>query len=262
MAMLTNDLINTLFTGYQSLFQQGLGMAEPQYQKVASVIQSNSASNTYGWIGQWPGFREWIGERVIEGMKAHGYQIFNKQYESSIGVKRTDIEDDNLGIYAPMLQEMGRATGVFPDQLVFDLLKRGFEERCYDERSFFSDSHPVHAHVHEQDNRGLGTPTSNMLVDDDYEGKPWFVLDTTRALKPIIYQLRKAPKFVAMNREEDESVFMSGEHRYGVDMRCNVGYGFWQMAFGGKAELNLEKPVVGHFQYAGVDGFWRTTFGD
>ena len=240
MSMITRDLITSLFVGYQSIFQQGLDMAEPQYQKVASVIQSNTSSNTYGWLGQWPAFREWIGDRAIENMKMHGYEIYNRQFESTIGVKRTDIEDDNLGIYKPIIQEMGRATAVFPDQLVFDLLKGGFDHACYDAYPFFSVEHPIHQHADGQDDQGLGEPCSNALIDEDYAGQPWYVLDTTRAIKPIIYQLRKAPKFVAMNREEDESVFMRGDYRYGVDMRSNVGYGFWQMAFGAKAELNLE----------------------
>ena len=240
MAMITRSLITNLFTGYQSIFQQGLDMAQPQYQKVASVIQSNTASNIYGWLGQWPEFREWIGDRVIEDMKMHGYEITNKRYESTIGVKRTDIEDDNLGIYKPIIQEMGRATGVFPDQLVFSLLKGGFDHACYDAHPFFSHEHPVHEKADGTDAQGLGTPTSNALIDDDYDGDPWYVLDATRAIKPIIYQIRKAPKFVAMNREEDESVFMRGDYRYGVDLRSNVGYGFWQMAFGAKTELTLD----------------------
>jgi phage major head subunit gpT-like protein len=43
-----------------------------------------------------------------------------------------------------------------------------------------------------------------------------------------------------MNKMDDEAVFTSNQYRFGVDMRCNVGYGFWQMAFAVKAELNAE----------------------
>ncbi|WP_163833281.1 Mu-like prophage major head subunit gpT family protein [Spartinivicinus ruber] len=98
MAIITPQLIKSLFAGYKANYQKGLGMAAPQYKQIATVIPSSTASNTYGWLGQWPGFREWIGDRVIKSMEAHGYQIMNKQFESTVGVKRTDIEDDNLGI--------------------------------------------------------------------------------------------------------------------------------------------------------------------
>ncbi len=237
MAIITPQLIKSLFTGFKSSYQGGLGMATPQYNQVATVIKSTTASNTYGWLGQWPGFREWIGDRVIKDMEAHGYQIFNKDFESTVGVKRTDIEDDNLGIYSPMMQEMGRATSAFPDEMVFPLLREGFETACYDGQYFFDPDHPVNAQT---DGQGADISVSNVLVDENYTGDAWYLLDTTRAIKPIIYQERKKPKFVAMTKEDDEDVFMRKLYRYGVDLRCNVGFGFWQMAYGVKAELNLD----------------------
>jgi len=237
MAIVTPQLLSSLFTGYKTSFQNGLGMAQPQHAKVASVISSNTAGNTYGWLGQWPGFREWIGDRAIKNMEAHAYQILNKQYESTVGVKRTDIEDDNLGVYKPMMQEMGRAAMVFPDELVFPMLADGFTSTCYDGQYFFDTDHPVNDQV---DGRGTDASVANTLVEADYTGEPWYLLDTSRAIKPLIYQERKKPAFAHMTDNTDESVFMNGEYRYGVDLRCNAGYGFWQMAYGVKADLTLE----------------------
>ena len=57
-------------------------------------------------------------------------------------------------------------------------------------------------------------------------------------LKPLIYQERKAANFQAMTAEQDEGVFTSNLYRYGVDMRCNVGYGFWQMAYRSQQPLD------------------------
>ncbi len=237
MAIVTPALLKSLFTGYHTFFQKGLGMARPQYNKIATVIQSSTASNTYGWLGQWPGFREWVGDRVIKNMESHGYQILNKAFESTVGVKHTHIEDDNLGIYAPMMEEMGRATAVFPDELVFPLLKSGFHSECYDGQYFFDTDHPVNRQM---DGQGEDISVSNVLIDASYTGEAWYLLDTSRALKPLIYQERKKPQFIRMTQEEDEAVFMRGEYRYGVDLRCNVGFGFWQMAYGVKAPLTLD----------------------
>ena len=41
-----------------------------------------------------------------------------------------------------------------------------------------------------------------------------------------------------MTKPDDEGVFTRAEYRYGTDGRCNVGVGFWQMAFGSKATLD------------------------
>jgi phage major head subunit gpT-like protein len=39
------------------------------YQKLATTIQSNTQSNTYGWLGDFPRLREWVGDRVVNDMK-------------------------------------------------------------------------------------------------------------------------------------------------------------------------------------------------
>ena len=53
-----------------------------------------------------------------------------------------------------------------------------------------------------------------------------------RSVKPLIYQQRKKAKFVSKTQETDENVFMKKQFLYGADSRGNVGFGFWQMAFG------------------------------
>ena len=60
----------------------------------------------------------------------------------------------------------------------------------------------------------------------------WFLLCTSRPVKPLIYQERKKPKFVSKTQETDDNVFFGRQFIYGVDARGNAGYSFWQMAYG------------------------------
>lgn len=60
----------------------------------------------------------------------------------------------------------------------------------------------------------------------------WFLLDTSKPVKPLIFQERKKPEFVAMDNPTDQNVFMKKEFLYGVDSRDNAGYGLWQTAYG------------------------------
>ena len=73
---------------------------------------------------------------------------------------------------------------------------------------------------------------------DGGAGQPWFLICSKRPIKPIIYQERKAPNFVSKDKETDDNVFDRKEYLYGVDMRCNVGYGLPQLAWGSKQTLN------------------------
>ncbi len=55
----------------------------------------------------------------------------------------------------------------------------------------------------------------------------------------MAHQVRKMPQFVAKtDPQNSDHVFMKKEYLYGVDARCNVGFGFWQMAYASNAALN------------------------
>lgn len=73
-----------------------------------------------------------------------------------------------------------------------------------------------------------------LVVPDLTSDTAWYLLDTSKAIKPIIFQKRQDPQLVSLVDEKDRNVFMNKQYLYGVDMRCNAGYGFWQMAFGSK----------------------------
>lgn len=243
MAIITNALIQALFTGFKADFQAGQEMAPSHYGQVSTVVPSTTKSNTYGWLGQVPALREWIGDRVVNDILEHGYQIINKDWESTIGVKRTDIEDDEVGVYSPLIKEMGRASTAHPDEKVFGLLKAGTATNCYDGQFFFDTDHPVYANA---DGTGANTPTAN-FDNNGGSGTHWYLLDTSRAIRPILFQQRKAPVFTSMTRLDDEQVFTANEFRFGVDCRDNVGYGFWQMAYCSRKPLNgdnLDAAIV------------------
>ena len=235
--IITPGVITALNTDYKRQFQaaQTAAAAQSKYKMIATVIPSGTKSNTYGWLGKYPKFREWIGERVFNDMAAHGYVIENKDWESSVAVDRNDILDDNLGTYAPLFAEMGYGAETYPDELVFPLLKAGFETNCYDGQFFFDEEHPVYEN---SDGTGAVEMVSNMQAG---EGAPWFLLNTTRPLKPLIFQERSRPDFVAhTDPKNSEHVFKNKEYLYGVDARSNVGFGFWQQAFGSKAALTQD----------------------
>ena len=85
--------------------------------------------------------------------------------------------------------------------------------------------------------KGKEVNVSN-VSDDSGSGPSWYLMDTRRALKPLIYQDRKKPNCVALTSETDENVFHRSQYVYGVDARRNAGFGFWQLAYKSKAALN------------------------
>ncbi|MEW6427323.1 MAG: Mu-like prophage major head subunit gpT family protein [Thermodesulfobacteriota bacterium] len=227
--IINRDNLAILFRAYNAAFQKGFAGAESFWQRVATEVPSTTGSNDYGWLGQIPGMREWIGDRQINNLKQHDYSLKNKTFELTVGVPRESVDDDQYGIYAPMMETLGQSAKEHPDQLVFALLAAGFATPCYDGQYFFDTDHPV------LQADGTTASVSNVQAG---AGAPWFLMDTRRPLKPLILQIRKRPQFVAKDKPEDDNVFTRNELVYGVDDRKNVGFGFWQMAFGSKATLD------------------------
>lgn len=112
MANVTPEIVKALFTGFGKNFKDGLAKAPSQYTAIATVIKSTTASNTYAWLGQMPKLTEWIGKRAITAIQSHGYAIVNKDWASGVEIKRTDIEDDNIGVYSPLVEELGLANSL------------------------------------------------------------------------------------------------------------------------------------------------------
>jgi len=216
--------LSILFQAFKSAFNTGFRGGEANWQRIATRVPSSTGEEKYGWLGQWPRLREWVGDRHIKNLALFDYSIKNKSFESTVAVPKENIEDDSYGVFSPLMQEMGYAAQTHPDEMVFELLKAGFATECYDGQYFFDTDHPVGE-----------TSVSNMQAG---AGDAWYLLDTNRPLKPLILQMRKDYAFTAMTATDDESVFMRKEFRYGLDARLNVGYGFWQMAFGSKATLD------------------------
>ena len=119
----------------------------------------------------------------------------------------------------------------------FGLLGSGFTTNCFDGQFFFDTDHPVvgadGATVSQVSNFGGGAGTA------------WYLLDTSRAVKPIIWQPREDYEFVALTRPDDAHVFVLDQFLYGVRARVNAGFGLWQMAYASRQTLNAANYAAG-----------------
>ncbi len=244
--------LDSLRVGFKTSFQNGLGIAPTQFERVATVVPATTKEQKYGWLGKIPRVREWIGPRAIQNLEQHDYSIKEKALELTIGVDRDDIETDNLGIYGPLFTMMGQTTGSEWEAMVWALLVNGFATNCYDGQYFFDTDHPV------LDATGTPQPVANT---DGGSGSPWFLMCTNTPIKPVILQKRRDFQFVAKDKLDDDRVFMNKEFVYGADARGNVGYGFWQMAWGSKQTLDGAHYGAGRAAISGMKGDYGLPLG-
>ena len=234
-----------LRVGYRTEFEGGVGATPTMRERIAMMVPSSTHSNAYGWLRDLDGMREWVGPRVIDGLAEADYTIKNKHFEKTIAVNRNDIEDDNLGQYAARFRLLGEAAAAHPEQLVWNLLKAGFDTNCWDQQFFFDTDHPV------RDENGSWTVYSNT---GGGSGTAWFLLCTTRSIRPIILQERKPLTFTYKDGMDDDNVFFENKFVYGADWRGAVGYGLPQLAYGSKQTLNAANYAIGRAAIMGMKG--------
>lgn len=233
--LITDANLQALRTSFNASFQKGLTNAPSQFSKIATTVTSSSASNTYGWLGSMPDLQEWVGKRPMTDIKEYGYQIMNKTWADGVTVNRDQLEDDNLGMYSALLETMGQNASVFPDKLVFPLLTNGFDSPCYDGQNFFDTDHPVYPNT---DGTGDAVSVANVFMQSaDWAGSPFYLLDCSRPIKPLVYQERRKPALTSITSPTAEAVFTDNAVKYGCDLRSNAGYTFWQLAFAGLCDL-------------------------
>ncbi len=141
MPLTRSDMPNLLEDGLKTVFFEALDSTSGDYERIATIVPSESDQETYAWLGAVPSMREFTDERMPLGFLEHDYSIRNKTWESSIAIERAAIEDDKLGQIKLRVMSLAREAKRHMDELVFTLLGNGFTTRCYDGQYFFDTNH-------------------------------------------------------------------------------------------------------------------------
>lgn len=242
---LTRAALAALNTAFTTAFNTSLTGAESTYARVAMTVKSTTRNQAYPKLSELGPMREWIGERFVERLQADGFVITNRKFEKTVSVPVDDINDDQIGIYTPVLSDMGQTAAELPDELVWEQLEKGFDTLHYDGQFFFDTDHPV---LNED---GAEVSVSNF---GGGTGAAWYLIDTTRAIKPIIFQDREPAKIVPKTSLTDDNVFNHDEYVWGAKRRCASGFGAWQLIYASRQELTPENYAAARAAMIGAVG--------
>ena len=135
--------LTAVFINLKTTFNKAFDAAPSLWEKTTMKVPSGSSQNDYSWLSRFPKMRKWLGDKVIKALSAFKYTVVNDDWEATVEVNRNDIEDDNIGIYAPMAQEAGYSAKQLPDEIDADLKNNSFTNTCYDGQYFYDTDHVV-----------------------------------------------------------------------------------------------------------------------
>jgi phage major head subunit gpT-like protein len=143
MALVTRDLVRGFTATVRALFTEEYKAQSGVWNRLATVVESSSESETYYWLSEVPLMREFVDERVIKGLSEYGFSIKNRKFEATIGVEREVLEDERFGQVRVRIQSLAESASLHYDHLLFDLIKTAESSLAYDGVPFYSDSHIV-----------------------------------------------------------------------------------------------------------------------
>lgn len=287
--LITKTAIANLQTTFSMLYGAAWAETPIWSPNIATTIPSSTKTNTYGWMQRILQMREWVGARQFQNLNTHSFVVENKDWELTVKVPRNDFEDDNLGVWAPLMSEMGRQGRKLPDILVQGALEAGGAASSlgFDGVPFFSAAHPLNpagvqsnafslaltgpnfdtvrtamVSYRGEDSLPMGvnpglivvppqleTTAKTILIADTVatggtnvqrgdakilvvpelsgSATQWYLADVSKAIKPLIYQLREAVRLIALTNVDDANVFFHKEFIWGQDGRAVASYGPW-----------------------------------
>jgi len=196
--------LEAVFLNLKTIFNKAFEAAPSIWQQTTMLVPSGSSQNNYNWLSRFPKMRRWMGEKFIKQFEAFKYAIVNEDWEATVAVNRNDIDDDTLGIYAPMAQEAGYSAKQLPDEIDAELKNGAFTALCYDGQYFYDTDHPVAgASVSNKGTAvlsnasqaaaaaGYGAARLAIMSFKDEEGRPLNLIGDTLEVPPALETIRR-----------------------------------------------------------------------
>lgn len=161
--IISSDTLRQANQSFNILFSKGAAEAKPVYPLLAMIVPSSGTLVRYPMWNKLPGMREWLGERKHQNLQPSDYAIVNKNYEETISVDRNDFDDDQLGIYAPLIQGMGNQALMHRDVLLYNLLAAAFSATtypCFDGKAMCATNHTLGSRTWSNKGTAVLSPTA------------------------------------------------------------------------------------------------------
>lgn len=107
--------------------------------RIASMYDSDQASETYNFLNEIPAMRQWTGGRQAKGLKGSGITVVNEVFENTLYVNIDDLRRDKTGQILRRVSEQAERAAELPDKLITQLIAAN--GNSFDGVAYFADTH-------------------------------------------------------------------------------------------------------------------------
>jgi phage major head subunit gpT-like protein len=239
--------LSGLQKSFNAIFNEAQAAMPPSWPKYAMRVNSTGASEDYQLIGDTPEMREWLGDKFVKELLGFHQVVVNKDWEATIPVLRKNIEDDQLGMYNPKIQQLAQEGNIKQDMEVTALRVAATATLCFDGKNFYAANHQTgKSGVQSNLLGGSGADTLAHITTDFKAARTAFRKFKTDAGKPFIRESGKMKLLVTCSPDL-ESFFEELSNSTLIGSSDNVLKG----AFDYQVDSNLSDGSDWYVDYVG-----------
>lgn len=103
------------------------------YPQIATVVRGDSNYLDFGWLGNVPRLREWVGPRQLRELStSQNFRVYTKTFEGSLSIPRAAIEDQQLEMIMPRVRDLANEAVRHREEWVVQTLAQGTTLTTFD----------------------------------------------------------------------------------------------------------------------------------
>lgn len=188
------------------------------FEVFTSKIPSTVRVETQTYMSNLPRLREFNGYVPFARLASSTYTIENKEYRTGLTVRKTDLDDDQVGGYLRSINALPALAQKDIGFRILDKLAAGTTDLCFDGSAFFAGSHTIGS--------GDNLDTFDGGAQDAATHYVIACICNNPVIKPVIFQDRESLSSLLTTADTPQAALLK-EYEYWCDCRFGLGYGFW-----------------------------------
>jgi phage major head subunit gpT-like protein len=187
-------------------------------EQFTTVLPSTVKVETHTFMSNLPRLEEFKGYTPFVSLVDKTYTVANKEYRTGLRVRKTDVQDDQVGGYMLTVNGLTARAKKDIEHIKLAHLAAGTTNLCFDGTAMFAASHTI--------GTGDNLDTFDGGAQDGATHKIIALITDNSAIKPVIFQDREPLSELQTDADTPQAA-KTKEYEYFVDSRFGLGYGYW-----------------------------------
>jgi phage major head subunit gpT-like protein len=187
-------------------------------EQFTTVLPSTVKVETHTFMSNLPRLEEFKGYTPFVSLVDKTYTVANKEYRTGLRVRKTDVQDDQVGGYMLTVNGLTARAKKDIEHIKLAHLAAGTTNLCFDGTAMFAASHTI--------GTGDNLDTFDGGAQDGATHKIIALVTDNSAIKPVIFQDREPLSELKTDADTPQADKVK-DYEYWVDGRFGLGYGYW-----------------------------------